>query len=151
MYILAIIIILATMFISSGGTQLFVFLDLPSLIVVFTLSLSLLFVSGLWRDFRRALKISVSKDNFYNIHELKRAELSVRLTQRLLFASGAFASLLGLIAMFALLDDTASFLPAVSVALLTLFYSLIFILLLFPINYRIKAIILDKENLDLED
>lgn len=152
MYIIALLIILGTLLISSGGgSSLFIFLDIPSILIIILLSFSLLHASGLFNDFRRALRIMTLKENtFYSLSELKRAELSVKSLKKLFLLSGIFATLLGVVAIFALYTDYTTILRSTSVAMLTTFYSLIIIILLTPIENKIKGCIIDLISEDVD-
>lgn len=152
MYVLALVIILGTLIISCGGSSIFIFLDIPSILIVIFLSLSLLHVSGLFNDFRRALKIMTLKENnFYSISELKRSELAVNAFKKLVFLSGIFATLIGIVAVLALSDQGMDLLKSASVAMLTTLYSLIIIIMITPIENKIKGYIIDLNSEDVDE
>jgi len=127
-----------------GG--IFYLFDIPSFIVVFGISIPLFGITGLWNDFRRAIKIAYSKENLYEIYELKKSLLAIKAFQVLLIFSGLYGTIIGFIGILQGDYRPNNFLPLISVSLITLFYSITAILLMIPISYRIKSLILDKEE-----
>ncbi|MCH4889112.1 hypothetical protein EZV73_16065 [Acidaminobacter sp. JC074] len=146
MYLIALIVTLIIMMLAVFGSGLFYVFDSLSLIVVFGVSIALLLVTGLWRDFKRSVRIMFIKKNPYNLHELYRAKLSVTAFQALLLTSGLYGTVLGLIALLQGNQRPNIFLPSVSVSLITLFYSLTAIIILMPIRFKIKSLIIDLEH-----
>lgn len=143
MYLLALFLVLASLLTVFTGS-IASYIDPASLIFLIGISGVLLLASGLWQDFRRALRAAFSKQNIYTPLELKNSVLAVRLTLALLFFTGIFASLMGIVALLAM-NEQEKFLPYMSVALLTTLYSWVIILMLLPIQYKLKALIMDEE------
>ncbi len=146
MYILALLVVLAVAFVGSGSNGFAAFIDIPSVLVSLVLSGALLGVSGLWKDFLRALKAVLSKENIYTSAELKKSILAVKLTQQLLIWSGFFGTLIGVVAMFHYMSDPTNVLPALGVSLLTLLYGTLFALFLHPMRFRLESHLVDEEE-----
>lgn len=142
MYVIVLLLMLATMGISTGWYKhVNVLIDPPSLLVVILIPLVLTVISGLGRDLLRAFKIIQSKENIYSLSELNRSKIAVDAFQAYVWMAGGFGTILGMVTLFSIIDDMDLFLPSVSVSLLTLLYSLIIVILVMPLKYKIKGVV----------
>lgn len=143
MYLIGLIIFIAIMAgttIVSGTPAAFV--DLPSIIVILAFCIPMLMASGLLPDLLRSFRIMGQKVNTWSLLELRKTDIALKLAVRLLLLSGILGSLIGIIGLASSLTNMSRLGPNVAVALLTLFYSLLLILMLMPIQARVKAIMI---------
>lgn len=148
MYFIGLIVfiaILAGTTIVSGTPAAFV--DLPSIIAILAFCVPMLMASGLLPDFLRGFRIMGQKVNTWSLLELKKTDIALKLTTRLLLLSGILGSIIGIIGIASSLGSMSKLGPNLAVALLTLFYSILFSLILMPVQARVKAIMitLDEE------
>jgi flagellar motor component MotA len=142
MYFIGLIVYLALLI----GTTFFVgspacFIDLPSIVVILVLSFSMLLASGLLPDLLRGFKIMGKKENTCTVLELQKTEIAVGMTIKLLLLSGFLGFLIGLVAMLATLGDTSLIGRNLAITMLTMLYAMLIILILLPVQARVKAII----------
>lgn len=153
MYLIALFFMFTVFMFASTG-RIATFIDPASAIFVFITTAALLGASGLWKDFRRAFKASFSKVLIYNAVEIRRSITAVKLTMWLLFSSGLFATIIGLVGMFSHVYKEvipSRVFAGISVSLLTTVYSGVVILILFPILFKLKALLIDLEVQDEKD
>ncbi|MFZ5353693.1 MAG: MotA/TolQ/ExbB proton channel family protein [Bacillota bacterium] len=142
MYFAGIIAFLAFLFFSTSiYTRVGTFVDPLSIIISLSFSFTMLLASGLLPDFLRGLKLMGQKENTYTIIELKKTVEAVKLMIRLLIASGTLGALIGIVGILTKLADISMLGPNLAVALLTMFYSVLFILILLPVQAKASAII----------
>ncbi len=121
------------------------FLDFPSLIVILTLSLAVLLISGLAGDFLKGLKLMGKKENMYSTIELKRICEALKLSIRTVLLSGVFGTLAGIVGSLWNLSDP-SFIPQnFGVAVLTLLYAIVLTFVLLPVQSKAKAVLATLE------
>ena len=128
------------------------FIDLPSILIILSFSVPILMASGLFSDFIRGFKIMGKKVNIWSIIELSKTELALRLAIKLLLFSGLLGSIIGIISILANSSSIDMIGPNLAVASLTLLYSVLIVFILFPVQAKVKAMILtmDKEYIDEE-
>ena len=149
MYFIGLIVfitILAGTTIVSGTPTAFV--DLPSIIAILAFCIPMLMASGLFTDFLRGFSIMGQKVNTCSLLELRKTDIALKLAVRLFLLSGILGSLIGIIGLASSLSALSRLGPNLAVALLTLFYSILFILILMPVQAKVKAILI---TLDEED
>lgn len=146
MFIIGIVIFLAFLVGSaffSGAPM--VFLDLPSLIVILTLSVTVLLISGLIGDFFKGFKLMGKKENPYSSIELKRICEALKLSIRSVLLSGIFGTLLGTVSVLWNTSEPSFILQNFGVAALTLLYAIVFIFVLLPVQAKAKAVLATLE------
>ena len=135
MYLIGILIFVGLLvgiaFLSSAPL---VFVDMASLLVILALSAAVLVASGLMGDFFKGFKLMGQKANPYSAIELKRIQAAVKLAICALLLSGGVGTVIGVVAMLSELDGSAALGPNFAVALLTILYALIFVLVLLPVQ-----------------
>lgn len=147
MYLLGILLyIICLIFISTLGGNLSYFLDLPSLFIILALTLPMLLASGLLSDFFKGFSLMVKKVNLYSAIDLKRILEADKLAIRSLVIAGLVGSITGMIAILAHLNEPTKLGPALSVALITVLYSLIFISLILPVKAKVSSVLATLEQ-----
>ncbi len=146
MFIIGIVIFLALLagvaFLSGAPL---IYLDLPSLAVILTLSLAVLLISGLLGDFFKGFKLMTQKENIYSSIELKRIGEALKLSIRTVLLSGVFGTLTGLIGSLSNLSDPASIPQSFGAAALTLLYAIVLTFILLPVQAKAKAVLATLE------
>lgn len=127
-------------------------LDWPTLICMLILTLPVLSKEGLAKDFLRAFKL-LRKEYRCSFSELRHALDVVEMMQKQIFCAGVIVSFQGFFALLHSLDDLATIGPNASVALLAIFYTAIFELLMLPLQIEAKRRIVDyiEQEQDTED
>lgn len=139
MYVVSMILFLVILILSvSIWSMATLYVDLPSLVLIVTFTVPILFASGLHMDFLKSFKLMRSKENLFSVIELKRMLQAVKLVIKTTLTSGILGSLIGSIAI---LSKGTFVLGHFSVAMISLLYGIIFVLVLLPIEARIKATI----------
>lgn len=138
-------IVIATMVSYSGPMSIAYFIDLPTLVIILVLSISMLFFSDQWQDFMRGLKISFLREEA-TTKELKSSLSAICSFRSYAIYAGLITILTGITIMLRYLEDSASIGPALSVAILPLFYVAIGNIVLTAIGARIEKEIIYREN-----
>lgn len=137
-----IIVVFGTFILTNGYLA---FLDIPTFIVLISFFVPMMFSSGLHKDFARAFNIIATKSNSYTTIELKKSLIAIGLAIKLILVSGFLLSIIGFVAMLSQLSDPSQLGPSLAVAILSILYSLFTTILFLPIQYRIKALLSERE------
>lgn len=142
--LLVVIVLAGWIFVGNGG--LMMVLDIPSIILLLGLVLSLLAASGLMKDFLRVFRVVKGKNASFTTTELKKSLLAIRLTLKLLLGSGVFGTLTGAIFILAQAKDISNIPAAFSVSGIILLYAILLWLILLPLKSNLEARLLDAEG-----
>ncbi|MGB4659627.1 MAG: hypothetical protein WBI07_10625 [Mobilitalea sp.] len=149
MYLIALciffVVIIGTFMFTSGMSA---FFDIPTLIVLISLFIPMMFASGLFADFIRAFNIIATKSKEYTMIELKKSLTAIQLAIKLILASGLLLSIIGVVAVLSQLADPSKIGPSLAVVILSVLYTLFTIILLLPIEYCIKSLLFEREKND---
>jgi flagellar motor component MotA len=116
-------------------------LEIKSLIIILSFTSSMLVASGLLKDLSRGFKIIVQGECTYSLIELKKTTEAIKLTIKLLLCSGFLGSIIGTVNLLSKLNDVSSIGPQLAFALFSIFYSILFTIVLLPIQAKVKSII----------
>lgn len=116
-------------------------IDFPSLIVILGITIPVLLLSGLFKDFIKSFRLLTLSENPFSKIELKKMQASIKLTIKLLGFSGILAAFVGIIASLNGFTDMAILFSNLAISLIAPLYSLLFIIILLPIEAKIKAIL----------
>jgi len=142
--VLFFLVILMALFIGGGQHAIAIFTDIPSLLFVTLIPLSMSLLAGLTSDYLRSFKI-VFGGSAYSINECKASSIAMSLMIKLVYLSGFIGSLIGFVQLLRYLDNPLNIGPALSVVVLTLFYALIFNVLQHSMKAKIDKEIASKE------
>ena len=131
-----ILLALLLFWITTSGNTKNAFLDIPSLIFVSLISISMIVFSNQWSDYVRAIKISVGATE-YTTKEFKASRNAMDLSIRTVFVSGVIGTIVGLVQLVVLTDNPESVAAGMAVGILTLLYALIINI----VQYAIKSMI----------
>lgn len=143
MYFIALVVFFAIVYLicvlSSLGNPAYL-LDLVSLFSILLLSLPMLAVTGLMRDFFHSFSIAFTKKCTADKREIVRALTAIKMASKLFLLSGLITTLLGLLSVLVQVDDPALLGPNIAVAILSLLYSFFFFVLLLPVRARLELL-----------
>ena len=113
-------------------------IDMPSLIVILLFDITMLFSAGLVKDFNNAFRMVLRTGKDESVTEMKRAIEAVGLVRKTTLSAGVFSMIFGLIMAMGQLGNPELLGPNLAVASLTLLYALAFILILLPLESRLR-------------
>jgi len=142
--LLVVIVLAGWIFAGNGG--LMVVLDIPSILLLLGLVLSLLAASGLMKDFLRVFRVVKGKTSVFTRTELEKSLLAVRLTMKLLLGSGVFGTMTGAIFIFAQVSEIFSMPKALSVSGIILLYAILLWLILLPLQSHLESRLLEPDD-----
>ena len=116
-------------------------IDFQSLIVILGITIPVLLLSGLFKDFIKSFRLLTLSENPFSKIELKKMQASIKLTIKLLGFSGILAAFVGIIASLNGFTDMAILFSNLAISLIAPLYSVLFIIILLPIEAKIKAIL----------
>ncbi|MCK5200024.1 MAG: MotA/TolQ/ExbB proton channel family protein [Spirochaetales bacterium] len=118
------VLLFLTCWVAAGIDSVGIFIDPPSAMLVILCSLVLLLANYSLRDIRKHFAMGFKKENFDST-DLKNGIVFFSALQKYLLLSGMMGTFIGMIAMLAMLDDTAKIGRALSLSLLTALYAII--------------------------
>jgi len=142
--LLVVIVLAGWIFAGNGG--LMVVLDIPSILLLLGLVLSLLAASGLMKDFLRVFRVVKGKTSVFTRTELEKSLLAVRLTMKLLLGTGVFGTMTGAIFIFAQVSEISSMPKALSVSGIILLYAILLWLILLPLQSHLESRLLELDD-----
>ena len=125
-----------------GGSQIAYYIDLPSVIMVLAIQLIILASGGQIGSFIKSFKVVFRKKTMSEgqfSEEVPKCEYAIKYAQKAALLGGAISSIIGFVTVFAIVwrKDYEVLGPNMAVAVLTLFYGLLFTLILMPIQGRL--------------
>ena len=124
---------------AAGGNKLILswYLDFPSFILVVGIPFFILVSVGMPRDFFMGFLICYGKKE-YTYEEICGAWIAMKLVLNSILLAGAFTSMVGLVAIIGIVEEPEKLGPSLAVAMLTVFYSICFEILLTPTAALLK-------------
>lgn len=142
MYILAILAVLLVVALNAalcGGLgSVVVYFDVISLIMILILIIPVVISAGLIKDFGRAFLFAVGKRQADSLNEINRSIVAVKMMMSASLLGGGFLFLCSVIQILMQIDDLSKLGPNVSIAIITMIYSLVIALLLLPIKAKLE-------------
>lgn len=132
---IAVIMVEASAWGLSNVTMLF---DVPSLLLLMIIGISMLLAAGLGKDFLAAFRLALGKEGQAGLRERQRAVEAVELFMKSLRYGGVFGLVLQFISIYGLLEDAAMWSVHLSVLLILPLYAYAINLLLLPVKSRLK-------------
>lgn len=120
------------------------FVDVPAIFYIVLLSFIILVISGVWKDFWRALRFAWGRLTITDIIQVKKFILAVRTEMYALIMSGLINSAVAFIILQRHLDDPEEIGPFVALTVLSTLYGVFFSLCLLPIRIRLEKKLLDE-------
>jgi len=148
------VILLGTANLETGGggfdlQRLRFLIDVPSFVLVLIFSAPVLFKDGVWKDFIRAWKL-LKKDYTCHLSELRRTLDVVEMMQKQVIYAGIVCMLMSCVTILGYLSNPADLGPNMAVAILTMFYAILFEMLLLPLQLEAKRRIIDYMGEDTD-
>lgn len=143
MYILTILSIVVStaivLLFSPGGMGNFArFIDFYSILLLLIIVFPILLSSNLLKDFNNAFKIAFGKNSPQTLVKLRRSIEAVKLVEKTVLLASFFVFIATCIIILCGLDDLAQLGPYFSVAMLSCLYGVIVVILLLPIETKVK-------------
>lgn len=135
-----------------GGDRTFSFnwfIDFPTLLVMIIFVVPVLMRGGVWRDFKRAFKL-LRKDYTCRLSELRRTKDVLEMIQKQVWYAGILTMMVSVMYVMANISDPAMLGPNIAVVVLTLFYAVIFEMLLLPLVLEVKGRIINYMDLETD-
>ena len=134
MYLLTILAIIASVFFMSsislwGVEGILYYADWISLVFILLIAIPLLISAGLFLDFNRAFAITLGHKKAESLLVLKRAKEAVELARKAMLYSGVFVGIFSTVIVLNQVTDLSVLGPNLSVAWLSAFFSICFLLL----------------------
>ncbi|MBR4706769.1 MAG: helix-turn-helix domain-containing protein [Pseudobutyrivibrio sp.] len=125
-----------------GGSQIVYFIDAPSFIMVLAIQLIILAAGGQIGSFVKAFKLVFRRKSLAEselIENVAKCEYAIKIAQKAALLGGVISSIIGFVTVFAIVWRNAYDVlgPNMAVAVLSLFYGVLFALLLIPIQGRL--------------
>lgn len=148
MYILsffAVILVSVVMlaFSGTGFDSIYIFMDIPSILLLLLLIIPILIASNLLKDFNNAFRLVISKKKGSSILELKKAIEAVTLVKNVLLFGAGFISVFSMIIILKELEDLSHLGPNLAVVFLTLLYSLAINIILLPVKSKLQVMLME--------
>ena len=116
--------IVFSVLVGATSRALFMFADLPSLVITLMPLIFFLQASKSGRIIRKYIRLSFKKGYKYDRAELEGIVAAIKNTIKIILATGAFGFVSGMIAILANLSTPEMFGPSAAVSLITLLYSI---------------------------
>ena len=129
-------------------TQLNLFIDFPTLIIILLFVIPAFLSSGLQKDFLLIFKIQKKP---VTISQLRRCLESVLLMQRLILIGGLFSTFVALITCFTHLSNLSVLGSNIAVICLSGFYTVILEFLLLPFKTYVQLTLIEEMEIDNEE
>lgn len=133
--IISVILLLSwiLLLIMSMNGSIYWFLDIYSFIPILACTLIIMVMSGSLKDFFKGFSICFSK-SVNDKYEIRRSYLAIKLAIYSIIVSGLISSLLAIVTILGLLEKPELLGPNLAVAILSVLYSLIMVLILLPFS-----------------
>ena len=146
---ISVFVAVVLMVVFCGGISWQMLLDFPSLVLLAVIVIPMLCVSGLGKDFLKAISIAGSKKET-TLVQINRSIEAVKLAMNTLLYSGIFMTLFSIMIIFGGQAregvDAGSLLMNCEVAMITLVYALALCLILLPVLAALKRRKIDYIN-----
>lgn len=136
----------------TGGDKTFAlgwFVDFPTLLIMIIFVVPVLMRGGLWKDFKRAFKL-LKKDCACRLSELRRTGDVLEMLQKQIWYAGILTMMVSIIYVMINISDPSLLGPNIAVSVLTLFYTVIFEMLLLPLQLEVKRRIINYMDLETD-
>ncbi len=124
-------------------------IDFPTMLVMLIFVIPVLMRGGVWRDFMRAFKL-LKKDYTCRLSELRRTKDVLEMIQKQVWYAGILTMMVSVMYVMANISDPAMLGPNIAVVVLTLFYAVIFEMLLLPLVLEVKGRIINYMDLETD-
>lgn len=136
--VLAILLLGGFSTVVSAGGLISMLVDAPSLLLVISFMLFMLFVSGELGDFFKAFSILFMKNKEISICELKLALHAVNTAMISVITAGVFGSIAPILMLLGSMSTPEKFGANIAVSLLMLLYAIIIVMFLIPVKSILK-------------
>lgn len=132
------LLVVMTIIMWGGFRAIGYFIDIPILVYLLAITLLVLCMTGLQKDFVKAFPLAMKKMVSTESQQLRKSILAVKTTMVSINVVGVLSFGIGVVSTFSLLTDAGDFGKHVLVASLSILYGAAVTLLLIPIYVRLK-------------
>lgn len=143
---LLVFILMLGVSLDTGISGLIAYWNIPSLLVVGIIVISMLMLSDNISDFFRGFNI-VMTDKAYTTKELKASHNAIDTGIKLTYLSGIVGLIIGMIGLLSRLDDPSAIGPALAVAMLTVLYAALINIILYASRAKIKKELIYRKKM----
>ncbi len=138
-------VIVLTIIMWGGVAAIGYFIDIPILIYLFIITVLVMCIAGVLKDFVKAFPLAMKKIASTEIRQLKKSLLAVKTAILTINVVGVMSFGIGVVSSFRAFSDAADvFGRYVLVAILSILYGLAMTLLLIPIYMRLKGKLIEE-------
>lgn len=119
-----VLMIFATIIISGGSKGFIYLIDLPSILLLEAITISMLVFSDLWKDYFNGLKI-LSNEFEGTTKEIKVSIIAFESAIRFMYYASVIIMIIGSVMIIRNIEDPTNYAPAFSVNCLVLFYAVL--------------------------
>lgn len=120
------------------------FIDYPIFIYVMTMTILVMGIARMLKDFIKAFPLALKKLVSTEIRQVKKSLLAVKTAMITINVVGILSFGIGVVTMFQALDELTDIGPHLLLAFLNVIYSMVATLLLIPIYTRLKAKLIEE-------
>ncbi len=120
------------------------YLNFTTLIFLISIFFPLMFSSGLLKDFKNAFTLTINKKKKPNTIELNNSYNAILLAIKLTVISGMILIVISAVAILANINNLSKMGPFISISILSLLYTLITIIIILPVQYKLKSMMYKK-------
>ena len=138
-------LVVLTIIMWGGVAAIGYFIDIPILIYFFAITILVMGMTGMLRDFTKAFSLAIKKIASTDVYQLKKSILAVKTAIVTINVVGLLSFCIGSVTSFRALSDAVDvFGHYVLVAILSVIYALVVTLLLIPIYMRLKRKLIEE-------
>lgn len=130
------------------GCKVVYLLDLPTILVILLITLPTMAIMGIWKDFFRAFSIGKKT---YSLLELKNTVEAISSVQKIIIMTLLIEIVISTISILANINDLSLLGPNLAVAVLGVFYTAIFEILILPLKINTVKILNAAIDMDFEE
>jgi len=147
--IVALLLLVGFVIVMCGGVAAIAnFIDVPTFTCTIAISILVLAVAGMLKDFGRAFQIAITKDNSISKQQIHRSLLAIKTAIFGVNTGGFLSFMIGLataLKMWSGIGNEPEVLPVwIAVALLGVVYGLVATLVLIPVYMRLKGKLIEE-------
>ena len=134
----------------TGGDRTFAlswFIDFPTLLVMVIFVVPVLMRGGMWKDFKRAFQL-LKKRYDCRLSELRRTKDVLEMIQKQIWYAGILTMMVSIMYIMVNISDPSLLGPNVAISILTLFYTVVLVMLLLPLQLEVKRRIINYMDLE---
>ncbi len=131
---------------SAVGGSIHWFINFPTILGIVGITLIVLAATGMMQDFFRGFSICYGKEKENSVEKILRTWYAHKVVLAAVLAAGGFMFVVNLVGILGSMSSPAELGPAIWVALMAVFYSMLLVLLLLPTAARLRIRLYEAEH-----